>query len=786
MKHLFLTFMLAFALYQSQAQKQELSNTVRGRIVDQISSQSLVGATIVILNSQPLTGVTTDIDGNFRLPNVPIGRYSFQVSFVGYEALTIPDILVTSGKEVILNAELKPLANSLEEVVINSFSRKDKPLNTMASVSARSFSVEETRRYAGGLDDPARMATAFAGVVAGGDMQDNALSIRGNAPRNVSWRLEGVDIPNPNHFAGGNVAGGGFISLLSSQMLTNSDFFTSAFPAEYGNCIGGVFDIKMRTGNNEKRESTFQIGVIGIDFASEGPFVKGKNATYLFNYRYSTMGLMVKAGIIPTEQIPQYQDLSFKINLPTAKAGVFSLWGIGGMGYNHQPVTADSSLWVTPWNRIKYDWNINPGAIGFNHKYFNGKNTNFSTTLSASGLYDKWDFTRLDNELVERPHWDALIKNSTLTLAHSVNHRHSSRLSSKSGVNYKRLFYNTKVSGTLVEEIPESFTNVVNEKGNDAFIEAYSQFKFELSQKFTINVGLHANYFQLNHNYSIEPRLSFNWNFHENHSFALGYGKHSQLEELKLYFVKVKNNGQITQPNKDLDFTKSHHFVISHDWSITPNLRLKTEPYIQFIYDAPGIPDSSYSTINFRQEYVFSHTLQNNSKGRNIGIDFTLERFFHKNYYYLLTASVFDSQYMGGDGVWRNTLYNRNFACNLLLGKDFYLKKNRNILSVNLKTNVMGGPRTSPMLKEASLAARQIVLDYTRLYEEQHPVEVYGDISISYRMNKTRYSSVWSLQVKNFTANKTSRGLYYDYRTRQLEEEKFTVVVPVLSYKIEF
>ena len=115
------------------------------------------------------------------------------------------------------------------------------------------------------------------------------------------------------------------VNLISSQLLSNSDFFTSAFPAEYGNALAGVFDIKLRTGNNENREYAFQAGLLGIDFAAEGPFIKGKEASFLFNYRYSTFGLMVDMSLLPTEQIPRYQDLSFKINLPTKKAGLFSL-----------------------------------------------------------------------------------------------------------------------------------------------------------------------------------------------------------------------------------------------------------------------------------------------------------------------------------------------------------------------------------------------------------------------------------------------------------------------------
>ncbi|MDD2287122.1 MAG: carboxypeptidase-like regulatory domain-containing protein, partial [Paludibacter sp.] len=370
--------LLSLLLFTNIVFSQTVSQTLKGMVFDSEIKTPLTGATVVVLGTNPLLGTTTDLDGNYKISHVPIGRYNIHISYIGYEPAIVSEILVTSGKEAVINAGLKQSVTQMKEVTVKANSQKDKPINTMASISARSFTVEETRRYAGGIDDPARLVSSFAGVTVG-NLQDNAIIIRGNSPKGVSWRLEGVEIPNPNHFAGGNVVGGGFVTIFSSQLLSNSDFFTGAFPAEYGNALAGVFDMKFRNGNNEKRESTVQVGMLGIDVSSEGPFKKGKNASYLFNYRYSTLGLIADLGLLPTQQVPRYQDLSFKLNFPTQKAGVFSFWGIGAIDNNKEHDELDFTKWETDWDRVQYDWNLNTGVLGLTHKMIIGSRSYINT-----------------------------------------------------------------------------------------------------------------------------------------------------------------------------------------------------------------------------------------------------------------------------------------------------------------------------------------------------------------------------------------------------------------------
>jgi hypothetical protein len=774
-----LMFMIATGAYA-----QTITQTVKGNVFDIQTKETLIGATVIILGSEPLMGTSTDIDGNFNLSRVPLGRHSIRVNYIGYEPVIIPEVLVTSGREAVVNIGLRRSISELDEVTVSPEILKNRPLNSMATVGSRSFSVEETRRYAGGLDDPARLVSAYAGVTVG-NIQDNAIIVRGNSPKGISWRVEGVEIPAPHHLAGGNVAGGGLVTLFSSQMLANSDFHTSAFPAEYGNALAGVFDMNLRTGNSEKHERTFQAGTMGLDIASEGPISSRSNASYLFNYRYSTLGLLTDVNVIPSDQQIRYQDLSFKFNLPTKSAGTFSLWGIGGIDKALQPLETDPDVWENDWDRVTFDWGIQMGAVGLTHRMLTGRRTYINTTLAATGIRNRMETERQDDDLV--PHADlvAIDNSGKLSIGSYISHSFSPRFSTQTGVAFKRLQYNLDINSTIDSD-PSTYRNVVLDEGYSYATEFYTQLSYNLSQNLVVNAGVNGGYFALNNSLSIDPRIALSLDLNPSHSLSLGYGKHSQMENLKIYMVRSEENGNISFPNKDLGLSKAHHFVLAYDWQINNNLRFKLEPYVQFLFDAPGIADSSYSMINYKQDWAFGDALENNSIGRNIGVDVTFERFLNKGYYFLITGSVFSSRYKADDGIWRNTRYNKNFVANALVGREFAFRDNQRILGVNTRFNVVGGERVSPVLTEKSMERELVFFDEAQAFKNQLPSTIYADLSVTYRVNRSRHSSIWAIQIKNMLGESTAEGYNYNYKTQSVTLDKSVVVIPSISYTVEF
>ncbi|HET6558674.1 MAG TPA: TonB-dependent receptor [Prolixibacteraceae bacterium] len=779
-KQFFIGLLVLLTAFLGQA--QSMGQVIKGKIVDAVSQVPLPGASVVIMDSNPLTGTMTDADGNFKLPRVAPGRYNLLVSFMGYENYLFREVLVGTGKEVVLNAGLKESAREMDEVKVISRTSKELAVNPMSTISARQLSVEEASRYAGGYDDPARLAGSFAGVAS--EMGNNGIVIRGNSSRYMLWKLEGVEISNPTHFADVIAFGAGGITALSSQMLANSDFFTGAFPAEYGNALSGVFDVKLRTGNAEKRESALQIGGIGIDVSSEGPLRKGGKSSYLFNYRYSTLALL--KPLIPKEAgLIKYQDLSFKFNFPTQKSGTFVLWGIGALDAQSRDALTDPAQWENNADRESFDLDLSNGAIGLTHKLILNPKTYLHTGLASSGNSIATRYQELDSLQALQPR--ERVNNDTWKFSASttLNHKFGARHFIKTGVVYNQHFYN--VDNREAPTLGEPLLTYALEEGNTASMQAFSQSNIQLPGNLEMVAGLLAHYFTLNNELSLEPRLGLKWKAAPAHSFGIAYGLNSRIEMIGFYLARQQTSTGIIQPNRNLKMSKAQHYGLAWDWMISKDLRLKVEPYFQHLYDIPVVDDSYFSLQNLELDWFFNETLVNKGTGSNLGVDFTLERFLKNDFYYLFTASLFDSKYTGGDDIERDGLYNKHFIFNLLAGKEWKTGKlKRNILGLNSRFSYLGGDRYTPILEDESIRQGEILYDYSQAYTLKEKNAAILSFSLSYRINKPGHAGIWSFHLLNALGNEEFRGYEINPRTH-LPEKKFDrIMVPNVSYKIEF
>ena len=777
--------LLLILVSYSPLKAQSPAQTVRGTVVDRNTGVPLPGASILLKSANFSEGTVSDLYGVFRIPGVPVGRYTIEARFVGYESRGITEVLVSSARPVVLEFRLQEAVSEIEAVEVKARVRKDIPLNQMAMLSARTFTVEETRRYAGGFDDPGRMAASFAGV-AGGSPNDNALSIRGNAPKGLAWRVEGVSVPNPNHFAGMLVEGGGIVSLLSAQLLNNSDFYTGAFPAEYGNALSGVFDMNLRAGNNEKRGWGIQVGTLGAEVFGEGPFVKGKNSSYLFNYRYATTALL--KDLIPEGQLPVYQDLSFKLYFPAGKAGIFSVWALGGLDRNGSEPLADSSQWKSTWDQTRYTWKGKTGMGGINHKIIISGKTAVNTSLTAalSQFSDQQELLVPGTGYFEHQYIQNL--SSMLSVRSTLSHRFSRKLSNRSGLVFGRMSYDIQGREADEDEPGMPVTQYSSEEGFTGYMQGFTQFRWSPARALTLTGGFNSMLFLLNGSLTLEPRFGIDYRFLTGNSVSMAYGNHSQIEPLPAYFYSVETApGIIEKPNQSLSPTRTHHFVLAYKRLLARELVLSLETYYQQLYNVPVTPAGNYSMINFKKEYIIKDTLVNEGTGTNFGIDISLEKYLRENYYFLLTGSLFDSKYQGGDHRSYNTRWDYSYVGNLLGGREFFLGEGRNkILGINARLVFQGGERTHPVDEQASVLAQEVVYDYSKAWESRFPATFFIDFTATFRINKPRYASVWGIQIKNLLLEKSIYDHVFIPETQTVEIEGEGFIFPNISYKIEF
>ncbi|MEZ5045468.1 MAG: TonB-dependent receptor [Chitinophagaceae bacterium] len=787
MKFLYTSLFTLLIHVTAQAQ---ITQTIRGTIRDKISNFTLEGVTVIVINSNPVLGNRTDQDGRFEIQHVPIGKVDLQVSYLGYETVFLKNLSLNSAKELVLNISMEEKILSSKDIIIKDKRDKDKALNEMTLVSARMFSVEETNKYAGSLNDPARMAQNFAGVQANGDTR-NDIIIRGNSPLGVIWRLEGIDIPNPNHFAGIGTTGGA-ISILNNNNLSNSDFLTGAFPAQYGNATAGVFDLKLRNGNDKKREHTIMFGMNGLEAGTEGPLSKKNHSSYVVNYRYSTLGLFNAIGInFGAASVPKYQDGVFKIHLPTKKFGSFDVFGLGG--YNSSVFySKDYDTTGRKLNPMPKGFNTNfinyMGVAGLAHTYqFNQKMYGrFTSTYSINGNTTRID-SLYNNEQNTFLWLNRFYQENKFTAQYQINYKWNSQHNSQIGIYYNKTFFNIHDSFYLAPI--QAYRKVFDYNGNTNLWRCYAQHQFKPSDKLSIVGGVNMMYFTYTKSFAVEPRLAMRYQVRKNMFLTAGAGIHHQQQPTSIYFLQSRlASGIDSATNNNLDFTKSTHAVLGLDWNFAPNFRLKLETYFQQLSQIPieQIP-SSFSIINEGAYYViFSKPfLANRGSGYNKGIELTIEKFLNKNYYFLITGSLYKSMYKGSDGIERHTAFDGTYAANVLAGYDIAITK-KSLLSINAKATFLGGRRYTPIDLAASQNSFTEVYIDSLAFTKQHPAYFRPDIRVAYRLNWKKVSQEWAININNFIDRDNIQGLVYDKTNNKVGYSYQIGFFPVIQYRLEF
>lgn len=757
---------------------QEETQSVRGMVLERNTKSPLPGAVISIQQEDKNNYTTSDLNGDFII-KVPLGRCNISVSYFGYTNFSLNNLLVQSGKEIVLEILLEEKVDQLDEIVIRPKIEKDEPINKMATASARLLSTEEADRYAGSWSDPARMVSNLAGVASANDSR-NDIVIRGNSPTGIQWRLDGFEIANPNHF--GTIGGtGGNVGLINNNQLSNSDFYTGAFPAEFGNLTSGLFDLKLRNGNSYKSQYLFSMGFNGIEFGAEGGFFSKSNASYLINGRYSFLQSLEAIGfdVAGTKGgIPKYQDITIKLNFPIKNSNLSVIMLTGASKIKFHDDMNDKNEWTTNDLGEEVDLKSKQLFSGLNYTYRFNNNT------------------RLENRI-------SLQTFSSILYYYTLGYMNSSKnIYTSSDMNENRISYSSKLlkkidsknnlttgigtdmfmTSFFYNHYPNGVPTVINDKKNTSFLfKAYLQWQHKFNDNISILPGIYSQVFSLNKDYSIEPRLGFQWKLTSTLVFGASTGLYSQLQPFSIYFYE--KDGKMV--NNHIQMTRSWQSVLSIDKKLESSWRIKAEIYYQLLYEVPiilEIPEQSILNIGGNHNNEWNFAFENKGKGYNYGVELTIEKFFENNWYFMITASLYESKYRGYDKILRDTRFNGKFALNTLAGYEFKISTNT-LMSFNLKVSFMGNKRYTPSYSDNGI---DIKYDYTQINSQKLPDYFRADFNVNIKTNYKNFSLEYFFEIDNLTNNKNIWSRYYNANQQRIKSTYQQKIMPMGGLRIYF
>lgn len=762
-KSLLVSFVLFLSVFQLFAQTTQ---TIRGKVIDSSTEHPIVGASVTVVNQN--LGVTTNENGEFKIEKVKIGRCQVKISSVGYETQNLAELLVESGKELVLDIRLAESSQQLTEAVVKAAS----PNLSGALTSLQNITVEQVFRYPATFFDPARLATSFAGVVNDND-QANGMVIRGNSPNSMQWRLEGVEIVNPNHlsnagtFSDKATQNAGGTNILSAQLLGNMNFLTGAFPAEYGNALSGVMDMRLRKGNDEKHEFTAQTGVIGVDFAAEGPLSKKSKASYLVNYRYSFTGLLSLMGVKFGDEDIRFQDISFNLSFPTKKAGNFTVFGMGGISSNDFVSKEDKSLWTSEKDQFNIYYGNTMYATGITHQKNFGEKLLWRTVIANSALKTSREQYRVDGLFLNEE-----FSKCKTTLTTNLSYKLKPFSTLKMGI------FITNQSDKINPSSPDPLQSF--QKG--VTIQPYFNYQSIFSDKLILNVGFHFLNYSFNNTSSFEPRLSLAYQISQGQNISIAYGLHSQLQLPQIYYFPFNSN---------LGLTKSNHFVLSHNKRLKANSYIKTELYYQKLFNVPVVSmastikgDFTFSSLNAVENIPYN-MLANTGTGENYGVEVTYQQYLLDGFYTLINGTFYQSTYKAADNIERNTRFNGKYIFNATIGKEWARKKNRT-LGVNGRIVLLGGFYETPINETESAKQGQTVYDYSNAFTVKQKDYFRPDLRVYFKKSKTKYSRTWSIDIQNVANYQNVAFSYYDTYLKKVIVKNQLGMIPILNYRWEF
>lgn len=760
MKFFFLSYIVFFINSLSFATDLGKGKIV-GEVIDRNSKQPIIGAVIEIVNAKIFTA--SDENGIFVVQNLNPKTYNLKISAPYYQTIYRTDVNVSGTQSIKIVIELILSSYETEEIVVSS-ERSFANAHDLKT-STNFLSAEEIRRSPGAAEDLNRMIQSLPGVTTATDSR-NDLIVRGGSPFENFIMVDGIEVPNINHF-GTQAASGGPIGMINVDFLNDVTFSAGGFAAKYGDRLSSIMDIQYRNGDKYNFNGKLDLGIAGAGIILEGPIQKGKSS-YLFSARKSYLDLILSATGLTA--VPNYSNFNLKATYDLSSKHKLSLIGLAGIDkINFKGSNDDDDPFIS-----RTDFSGWQAAGGIVHKWLIDNKTYIQTSISNNRYYRNVLQDSLDKKKFKNESLDA-----EYTLRSDLSHRFSVSDLLEIGTAFKfirndnsifiaeqRNFYGTLVPELNYSSIAESFK-----------LGTYIQYSKNLFHKLDITFGLRHDYFDyLKNKNTISPRLSAGYSLNENLKLNAAYGIYYQNPPL-LWLVSYNQN-------KNLKPMKTNQYVIGFEYYPQQDIKVTLEYFYKDYSDYPNsILNRQVTYANAGTEYATLglEPLVSASKGRATGIEFFIQKKFLNNYYGMLNYSYSNIKFTSLDGIERSSSFDYGNVLTVVFGYKF-----ADNFEVSAKYRFMGGRPFTPLNEIASQLVNQTVYDFERYNALRHKNYQRFDLRVDYRTELFGWTLITFIDFQNITNVANIDQIIWNEKKQKVDYVYQWRFLPTGGIKIEF
>ncbi|MGB0838336.1 MAG: TonB-dependent receptor [Flavobacteriaceae bacterium] len=721
------------------------TGTLKGRVLNKINNEPIPFANITLTGTS--IGVSSDFDGYYRIENLEPGLYNVSCSFLGFSTESVLEIQVSTVKPTTYNFYLKEEASTLSEVEISS--KKPFKKSPESPLSKQTIGASEIYRSPGGNRDISKVLQILPGVASSASFR-NDIIIRGGAPNENRFFLDGVEVPNINHFATQGSSGGP-VGMLNVNFIKQVDFYSGAFPANRGNAMSSVIDFEQISGNDEKLAGTFQLGSSDVGLTLDGPI--GEKSTFILSARRSYLQFLFAALKLPF--LPTYNDFQYKQEIKINQKNTVTIIGLGAI--DDFELNTDVNDGVTDQETIdQNDYLLgnlpvntqSNYAIGATWKHFSD---NSNQLLVVSQNYLNNQSIKYQDNIEEA---DNLILNYKSKEIEEKVRFESNFFNdvwrSNVGAGYQRAHYtnetyNKKEIDGSIQEI--NFSSILNFNKYALFGSASRTF---FDESLMVSLGLRTDFNDYSEQMSnpldqLSPRISLSYAISEKLNFNTNLGIFYQLPAYTVMGYR-DSEGNLVNKDNEITYIQSKHIVAGFEFNPTRYSKITLEGFHKKYNNYPFLINEQISLANLGSDFgvIGNEPVESTSKGRAYGIEFLAQQRVSSSVYGIISYTWVRSEFQDANGVYIPSAWDNKHVLNVTAGKQ--LKKN---WEVGAKFRLLGGAPYTPYdvdlssQKDVWDVTGQGVLDYSQLNTERNPLSHGLDI----RVDKKWFFSKWALNA---------------------------------------